>query len=83
MIEFTRKAWIVPWWLVAGALLVTGCQHFQIPAFDSTGERIFSTSDPMRLATPSDSRCTSSGLVYPKPAWSEAVTPPQIGRAHV
>ena len=76
MNEFTRRAWIVRWWLVAGALLGSGCQHFQIPAIDPTGERIFSSSDAMRLATPSDSRCTSTGFLFPKPAWNEAVTPP-------
>ncbi len=76
MNEFTRRAWIVRWWLVAGALLASGCQHFQIPAIDPTGERIFSSSDTMQLATPSDSRCTSTGCLFPKPAWNEAVTPP-------
>ena len=76
MNEFTRRAWIVRWWLVAGALLGSGCQHFQIPAIDPTGERIFSSSDAMQLATPSDSRCTSTGFLFPKPAWNDAVTPP-------
>lgn len=76
MKEFTRRAWIVPWWLVTGALLVTGCQHFQLPAIDPTGERIFSTSDRMRLATPGDSRCVTTGGPFPKPAWSPAPTPP-------
>jgi uncharacterized repeat protein (TIGR01451 family) len=76
MNEFTRRAWIVQWWLAAGALLGSGCQHFQIPAIDPTGERIFSSSDAMQLATPSDSRCTSTGFLFPKPAWNDAVTPP-------
>ncbi len=43
------RTWTVRWCLVAGALLVSGCQHFQIPAFDPTGERIFSSSNTMQI----------------------------------
>jgi hypothetical protein len=62
--------------IIAAVLLVfSGCQHLAIPAIDPTGERIFSSSDSMRLATPSDSRCRSEGCLFPKPAWEEPLTP--------
>jgi len=75
MNEFTRRAWTVPW-LVAAALLVTGCQSFRLPAIDPTGERIFSSSEPMRLAAPGQTRCAGPNCLFPRPAWNQGVTPP-------
>ncbi len=76
MNELTRKARIVPWCLVVSALAMAGCQQLRIPAIDPTGERIFSTTDPMRLACPDQSRCRAPGCLFPKPAWETPVTPP-------
>ena len=71
-----RRAWKTYLWLAALSLLATGCQHFRVPTFDPTGERIFSTTEPMQLATLSDSRCNPSLPRCLKPAWQEGVTPP-------
>ena len=71
-----RRAWKTYLWLAALALLATGCQHFRIPTFDPTGERLFSTTDSMQLAALSDSRCNPSLPRCLKPAWQEGVTPP-------
>ncbi len=53
---------------------LTGCQNWQVPAIDPTGQRIFSTSDSMRTAHLSDSRATGSCFT-PKPAWEQPLTP--------
>ncbi len=59
------------------ACLVTwsaGCQQLRIPAFDPSGAKIFSSTDSMRLATPSDSRQKST-CMFPKPAWEQPLAP--------
>ena len=61
--------------LATAIVLMAGCQHFQLPAIDPTGERIFSPTDTARLAAPSDSRCLSNCL-FPRPAWEQPLTPP-------
>ncbi|MHB8865213.1 MAG: DUF7507 domain-containing protein [Pirellulaceae bacterium] len=81
MNAWARRAWMMRWGLVAGILLASGCQHFQIPAFDPTGERIFSPSDTMQLAPPTDTRCNPSVGLFPKPAWEQALTPPPCPEA--
>ncbi len=61
--------------LAAIFLALAGCQQLQVPAIDPTGARIFSSSDTMRLAAPSDSRCQTESCFFPKPAWVEPLTP--------
>ncbi len=56
-------------------LMLAGCQQLQVPAFDPTGARIFSPSESMRLARPSNARCRSECNLLPKPAWQEPITP--------
>ncbi len=53
---------------------IAGCQQLRLPAIDPTGARIFSSSDSMRMATPTDSRQKSTCLL-PKPAWQQPISP--------
>ncbi|MFO7903378.1 MAG: DUF7507 domain-containing protein [Planctomycetota bacterium] len=59
-----------------GGLLVwaVGCQQLEVPAFDPTGERIFSPSESLQLARMSDSRYGEDCL-FPQPAWQQPLTP--------
>lgn len=56
-------------------LYLTGCQQLRVPAFDPTGQRVFSPSDTMSLSCLNDSRARGCGLL-PKPAWQQPLTPP-------
>ncbi len=61
--------------LLATLLALAGCQQLQVPAFDPTGERIFSSNETMRLVPPGNSRCRSESCFLPKPAWQEPLAP--------
>lgn len=63
-------------WKALAVLLtmLSGCQQLKLPAIDPTGERVFSDTDAMRMATISDSRCRGTCFT-PKPAWEQPISP--------